>query len=139
MPWDAGTYMDSEVEELWDVLCEAYGSDDLASAAAQQVRCSVLCPLYSTPAQIRDSKEALIEVMGADEAVTIMAKHPAILTCGSDVLYADPDEIRRLASLRSVLDRIPPAVLLGSVLAITAAVGGKIALIQLGYADRVSF
>ena len=139
VPWAEGTYLQSDVEELWDVLCEVYGSDELAATAAKQVRCSVLCPLYASPAQIRESKVALIEMLGIAEAATIMCKHPAVLTCGSDLRFADPDEIRRLAALRQVLDRIPPEALLASVLGVSAFIGGKIALIQLGVIDPVSF
>jgi hypothetical protein len=60
-----------------------------------------------------------------------------VLTCGNDLLAADPGEIRRLAKVREVLDQIPPSVLLGSVLGFSALIFGRIILIKLGYADPV--
>ena len=130
--WDPGTYQEVDVEANWEALCEAYGSEERASAAAQQVRGSVLCPIYSTPNLIRDSKDALVTVLGTDEAAVIMKKNPAVLTCGGDLLTADPDDIRRFANLRETLDKIPPQALLALVLGISAFILGKIALIRLG-------
>ena len=133
--WDRGTYPDADVEELWDALCEVYESEAAAAKAAIQVRGSVLCPIYSSPSMLRDSKAALENVLGADEAAVIMEKNPAVLTVGSDLVSAEPDEIRRLASLREQLDKIPPSALLAVVLGLSAFIGGKILLIQTGVLD----
>ena len=106
---------------------------EAAAAAAQQVRGTILCPLYSSPKVLRDSYEALVSNIGEEEAAEILRKNPAVLTCGEGLRDADPDEIRRLASAREVLDKIPPEVLLGVTLLVSAVVVGKIALIKLGY------
>ena len=137
LSWEKGTYDPKDVEDLYEALVEVYGAEDKANTAAKQVRGSVLCPIYANPALLRDSKVALESVLGEEEAKVILKKNPAILTCGNDLYNADPDEIRRLASLREVLDQIPPSVLLGTVLGISAIIGGRILLIKLGYADPV--
>jgi hypothetical protein len=135
--WDKGTYQDKDVEDNFEALCEVYGSESLATTAAVQVRGAVICPLYASPTLIRESKAALVEVIGADEASVILTQNPSVLTCGNDLLAADPGEIRRLAKVREVLDQIPPSVLLGSVLGFSALIFGRIILIKLGYADPV--
>ena len=129
-PWEKGTYDEKEVEELWETLREVYENDSKASAAAIQVRGTILCPLYSTPNRIRESKAALVDVLGEAEAAVVMSKNPAVLTCGDEIRYADPAEIMRLANLREVLDKIPPSVLLGVTLGISGFIAIKIALVQ---------
>ena len=81
----------------------------IASRRAQ-VRGQIVCPIFATPALVAASRAALVERMGEEEAKTIMGKHPCVLTCGDGLLTADPDEIRRFAELRRVLDAIPPQV-----------------------------
>ena len=82
---------------------------EIASRRAQ-VRGQIVCPIFATPALVAASRAALVERMGEEEAKTIMGKHPCVLTCGDGLLTADPDEIRRFAELRRVLDAIPPQV-----------------------------
>lgn len=82
---------------------------EVASHRAQ-VRGQIVCPIFATPALVAASRAALVERMGEEEAKTIMGKHPCVLTCGDGLLTADPDEIRRFAELRRVLDAIPPQV-----------------------------
>jgi len=107
---------------------------EIASRRAQ-VRGQIVCPIFATPALVAASRAALVERMGEEEAKTIMGKHPCVLTCGDGLLTADPDEIRRFAELRRVLDAIPPQALLGTVAAIGVAVLGKIILIKTGNSD----
>ena len=47
------------------------------------MRGSVLCPIYADPNLILESKYALVDVLGEDEAAVIMSKNPAVLTCGA--------------------------------------------------------
>lgn len=82
---------------------------EVASHRAQ-VRGQIVCPIFATPALVAASRAALVERMGEEEAKMIMGKHPCVLTCGDGLLTADPDEIRRFAELRRVLDAIPPQV-----------------------------
>ena len=82
---------------------------EIASRRAQ-VRGQIVCPIFATPALVAASRAALVERMGEEEAKTIMGKHPCVLTCGDGLLTADPDEIRRFAELRRLLDAIPPQV-----------------------------
>ena len=136
--FEESPYDPAEVEALWDTLVELYNSDaEAAATAAKQVRGDVICPLFASPTLLRESYEALVDNLGETEAREIMAKHPAILTCGPGIRGAEPDEIRRLATLRNVMDRIPPSALLGVTLALSAAILGKIALIKLGYDQGV--
>lgn len=134
--WDKGTYLETDIEENFEALIELYGSEDRAIAAATQVRGTVICPIYASPTLLRESAAALVEVLGEDEAAVIMKKNPAVLTCGNDLLKADPDEIRRLAAIREVLDQIPPEVLLAVSIGVTAIIFGRIALIKAGILDR---
>jgi len=129
--WDQGTYKDDEVEENWNVLVELYGSQAQASKAVQQVRGTVICPLYTSPALLRESHAALVDTMG-DESSEIMAKHPAILTCGDGIRTADPGEVRRLASVREVMDSIPPSAIIGAIVAIVGILIFKIGQIKYG-------
>eukprot|EP00900_Chrysochromulina_parva_P001228 jgi/Chrpa1/11105/Chrysochromulina_OHIO_Genome00020691-RA len=135
LPWDESAYAAVEVEALWEAVLKAYGSEDAAAKAVRQVRGQIVCPIFATPALVAASRAALVERMGEEEAKTIMGKHPCVLTCGDGLLTADPDEIRRFAELRRVLDAIPPQALLGTVAAIGAAVLGKIILIKTGNSD----
>ena len=130
--WDKGTYKDSDVEENFEALVEVYGSEALAGAATKQVRGTVICPIYASPELIRESKSALVEVLGEEEAAVIMRKNPAVLTCGDGLLKADPDEIKRLANAREVLDQIPPQALLAVSVGIPAIIFARIALIKIG-------
>lgn len=130
--WDKGTYKEEDVEENYEALIELYGSVELANAAVKQVRGVVLCPLYASPTLLSDSKSALVEVVGEEEAAVIMKKNPSVLTVGPELANADPDEIRRLANLREFLDQIPPSVLLGVTLGVSAIIGLRILLIQTG-------
>jgi hypothetical protein len=136
-PWDKNTYSPDDIEELWEAVVEAYGSEGAAEAAVLQVRGQILCPVYITPDMVQESRAALAANLGEEEASEIMAKNPCILTCGESLEVADPAEIRRLAQFRFYFDKIPPAVLLGSVLLISAAVLAKILLIRFGYSDPV--
>jgi hypothetical protein len=117
--WQDGTYDNGEVDVLWDQLVSIYGSEAAASEAAQQVRGDVICPLFCTPTLLKESHEALIDILGTEEAAEIITKSPAMLTCGAGLRDSDIQEIRRFAAVRQVMDRISPtalrAVVLGTV------------------------
>ena len=130
--WESGTYDPKDVEANWDAVVKAYGSQELASEAVIRLRGSIICPLYASPSLIEASLDALKSVIGEEEATEILAKNPAVLTCGDGLRNAEPGEIRRLASLRQVLDSIPPSVLLGTILVASVAILVKIVLIKAG-------
>jgi hypothetical protein len=137
--WETGTYDQQEVEANWDAVVKAYGSQELAAEAVIRLRGSIICPLYASPALIEASLDALKSVIGDEEATEILAKNPAVLTCGDGLRTADPGEIRRLATLRQVLDGIPPSVLLGSIVAASVAILAKIVLIKMGVEDPMFY
>ena len=137
LSWAKGTYDPKDVEALYEGLIDVYGSEDRAGAAVRQVRGTILCPLYASPTLLKESATALESLLGAEETEVILKKNPSILTCGNDLYSADPDEIRRLANLREKLDQIPPSVLLGVTLGLSAIIFGRIILIKLGFADPV--
>ena len=100
----ASAYKSSDISALWNTLKKCYGDDELARRAVEQNN-QVLCPLYASPNLLTQSKEALVAIVGSSEALEIMKKNPAVLTCGAQGLKAsDPDEIRKLASARQFLD-----------------------------------
>ena len=138
-PWEDGTYLQSDVEDLWEALIDAYESEPLANAACKQTRGTILCPIYCSPGLIANSKNALISVLGSEaDAAEVMGMNPAILTCGEELYSADPEEIKRLAKLRQQLDKIPPSFMLGSILVVTAIIGTRIALTQMGQVPYVT-
>ena len=102
-----------------------------------QVRGDVLCPLYCTDELLRESHRCLIENLGEEEAAEIMALNPAVLTCGDGLLAADPEEIRRLAKVRSILDKVPPAAWWVVSVSVGVLLTGKVALVRLGFSDPV--
>ena len=137
LPWDDSKYDADDVEALWLVLVEIFGSEERALAATRQVRAQIICPLFANPALLRASRDALVDNLGEDEATLVIAKNPCVLTCGEGLRTADPSEIKRLAEVRKVLDSIPPEALLGSILAVSALLLAKIIAIKLGYSDYV--
>ena len=65
----------------------------------RQARCG------ATPQLLSQSHASLVGLLGKEEALEIMMKNPAVLTCGANEIAAsDPDEIRSAASVRKVLD-----------------------------------
>jgi len=137
--WGDSTYPEVEVEALWAAVVECYGDEELALKGVSQVRGQVICPIFASPTLIRESYEALVSNIGEEEAKTIMIKNPCVLTCGAGIATADPDEIRRLANVREVLDAIPPQALLGVSILFFTVVFAKIIAIKLGYSDPVFF
>ena len=126
--WQEGTYAESEVEALWDQLVDIYGSEEAASDAAQQVRGDVICPLFCTPQLLKESNEALIDVLGPVEAKDIISQSPAVLTCGAGLANSDVDEIRRFAAARQQMDKIDPGVLRAVILGTVGLLLVKIVL-----------
>ena len=100
----AASYKASEISALWNALKKCYGNEaDARQAVAQNNQ--VLCPVYATPALLAQSKSALVGILGKTEALEVMQKNPAVLTCGAAGLQAsDPDEIRKAANARKFLD-----------------------------------
>lgn len=101
VPW-AAAYKQSDINALWMTLKKCYGSESAARAAVKQNN-QVICPLYSTPAQMTKSYQSLIKVVGKKDALSVMAMNPAVLTCG-DLTGQDPNEIKRIASARRGMD-----------------------------------
>ena len=100
----AASYKPGEIAALWSALKSCYGNEALARQAVEQNN-QVLCPLYASPALLSQSKNALVAILGKEEALEIMQKNPAVLTCGAPGLKAsDPDEIRKAANARKFLD-----------------------------------
>ena len=107
----ASSYKPGEISALWNSLKKCYGNEELARQAVAQ-NDQVLCPIYATPAMLSDSKKALVDIFGKDEALQIMSKSPMILTCGSELRSLKPDDIRSTANTRQFLDAFKgPAVL----------------------------
>ena len=76
-------YPAEDLDALWAVLKEAYVTEADALRAVTQ-NPTVLNPLYTNPPElVTRSKEALVEVMGEEEALEVMLKNPAVLQCGS--------------------------------------------------------
>ena len=98
------SYADAEIKSLWNTVKKVYGSPEAARAAVNQNN-QVLCPLYASPALLTQSYSALISIFGKEEALEIMQKNPAVLTCGqAGLLKSEPSEIRNAANARKFLD-----------------------------------
>lgn len=101
----ASSYKPAEISALWGALKSCYGNEAAARAAVEQ-NDQVLCPVYASPALLKQSYQALVTLVGKQEALEIMAKNPAVLTCGAPGLLASkPNDIRQAAEVRQVLDR----------------------------------
>ena len=122
-------YPPKELDALWSVLKKAYGTEADALRAVTQ-NPTILNPLYTNPPEIvTRSKEALVEVMGEEEALEVMLKNPAILQCGSLLAKQPAGQIKSFANVRQAADSLPdeaPIYFLGTALALFAfAVIGK--------------
>ena len=67
-----------------------------------------------------------------DEALEIMGKNPAVLTCGRGLATTDASEIRNFAAFRSVVDAIPPSAIWAVILSISGLIAFRIAQVKLG-------
>jgi hypothetical protein len=101
----ASAYAPSEISALWVSLKKIYGSDAAARAAVEQNN-QVLCPVYASPELLAQTHGALVKLVGKEDAQEIIAKNPAVLTCGArEIASADPAEIKSTASTRQILDK----------------------------------
>ena len=92
----------------------------------------VIAPLYSTPELLVESYDALVVALGEEEALEVMCKNPAVLTCGDSLATTDASEIRNIAAFRSVVDAIPPSAIWAFLLGSTGLIGFRIAQVKLG-------
>ena len=100
----AASYKPAEIAALWSALKKCYGDENLARQAVEQNN-QVICPVYASPSLLTQSKGALVSMLGAEEALDIMCKNPAVLTCGALGLQkSEPNEIRKAANARRFLD-----------------------------------
>ena len=124
----ASAYKPAEIAALWTAVKKCYGSEAAARAAISQNN-QILCPLYASPSLLTSSQAALVALLGKEEALEIMAKNPAVLTCGAGYLeQSDPSEIRSAANTRQFLDRfVTPEGLSVAVVCITLALVVRLA------------
>ena len=101
----SSSYKASEISALWTALKKCYGSEALAREAVER-QSQVLCPVYASPALLTQSRNALVALLGQEEAIEIMLKNPMVLTCGGrELADSEPDDIRSAANLRFYLDK----------------------------------
>ena len=122
-----------KIDKLWDKLVSLYGSDDSAMQAVKQTQI-VLSPVFVSPDLMQDSYDGLLSAMGgnAADAMEILKLHPAVLTCGPEIANETPDEIRKVANLRSVLDKIPASALWGTTFVLVALTAYRIYAVKTG-------
>jgi hypothetical protein len=101
----ADAYKPGEIRALWNALKKVYGSDEAARQAVSKNN-QVLCPLYCSPSLLNESKAALVQNVGKDEALRIMKQSPMILTCGSELATLKADDIRSTARTREFVDSL---------------------------------
>lgn len=129
VPW-ASAYKPQEIAALWSTAVKVYGSDAAARQAVSQ-NDQIICPVYATPQLLSQSHASLVGLLGKEEALEIMMKNPAVLTCGAKELAAsDPGEIRSAANARKVLDGITAEGLTVALLAALALFVAKLAAAQ---------
>ncbi|KAL1528259.1 hypothetical protein AB1Y20_009616 [Prymnesium parvum] len=109
----ASSYPPSQLAALWKALAACYRSEALAREAVRR-QPQVMCPVYASPSLLTQSADALVELVGEEEAVEIMLRNPMVLTCGSRELAASTAaEVRQAANVRFYLDKyVNPAGLL---------------------------
>ena len=101
VPWSE-SYKQKDIDALWNTMRQLYGSDKAARAAVNQ-NSQVICPLYSTPATMRQTYNSLVKLVGQKDAREIMGMNPAILQCG-DLSGEDPASLRKAAAARVGMD-----------------------------------
>ena len=101
VPW-SDSYAQRDIDALWNTMRPLYGSDKAARAAVQQ-NSQVICPLYSTPATMKEAYTSLVKLVGREDAREIMGQNPAILQCG-DLSGEDPAQLRKAAAARVGMD-----------------------------------
>ena len=122
------------VDKLWEKLKRLYKSEDAALQAVRQ-NSQVLMPIYVTPELLQESYDGLLSAMGSEaDALDIMSQNPAVLTCGAAIATETPDEIRKFAKIRKVLDSIPPEGIVAFGAIAIALIIYRIASVKLGYA-----
>ncbi|KAL3922461.1 MAG: hypothetical protein SGPRY_004550, partial [Prymnesium sp.] len=98
----ASSYKREELSALWSSLKKCYGSEALARQAVRQ-QPQVMCPVYASSSLLEQSRDALVVLLGKEEAVDIMLKNPMVLTCGGRELSASsPSEIRNVRDCRPI-------------------------------------
>jgi hypothetical protein len=111
---------EKSVGALWGELKVVYGNEDLALQAVRQ-NPTVVHPLYTTKAGMKESKAALVDVFGSEDgALSIMLKNPAVLQCGASLRATDADQIESVANFRQFADSIPPSASVGALAALLA-------------------
>ena len=100
----AAAYKPQDIESLWKTLQKVYGGEEAARQAVRQ-NAQVICPLYGSPSLMTQSYDALVEVLGKEEAAEVLQKNPMVLTCGRGLLDVEADEIRSAANTRQFLDK----------------------------------
>ena len=101
----------------------AYGSEALALQAVRQ-NPTIVNPLYTNPPKlIPESKAGLVKAMGSEAAaLEVLVQNPGLLQCGRELELQPPDEIRRFAAFRAIVDKVPPQASLAA-LSTTLLVG----------------
>mmetsp|Transcript_61417 Transcript_61417/g.182952 ORF Transcript_61417/g.182952 Transcript_61417/m.182952 type:complete len:189 (-) Transcript_61417:208-774(-) len=113
----ASAYEAAELQALWNALKKCYGTEALAREAVGR-QPQVMAPVYATPALLTQSRDALVKLLGKEEALEVMLKNPMVLTCGGRELAAsDPDDVRSTANVRFYLDKYVNPAGLGVLLA----------------------
>jgi hypothetical protein len=121
-----------QVEELYKTTVRLYKSEEAALTALRQ-NSQILLPIYATPKLLQDSYAGLLSAMGNEaDALEIMRQNPAVLTCGAAIADETPEEIRKFASIRRVLDQISPEALTVGGVVIIGLIIFKIAAKKLG-------
>lgn len=119
------------IDALWVAVRKCYGSEEAAVTAVRR-NGQILCPTFASPKLISDSYGGLSDLMGTEEALEIMMKNPAVLTCGDRIRTANPAEIRNFANFRrrSMQSRQRP---LAAVLTVVGLILYKIVMTKLQF------
>jgi len=122
-------YPEKDLDALWKVLKAAYGSEANALQAITQ-NPTIVNPMYTTPPSlVTKSKDALVAVLGTEEALEVMLKNPAVLQCGPGLRSQPAGQIKSFANVRQLADQLPdeaPVFFLGIIfLFFFVAVAGK--------------
>ena len=103
-------YAPAELAELWGTLLYVYG-DEAAAVAAVQSNWQMLCPSYTYPPVLLESKAALLEMMDDASVASVMADNPAVLQCGAKLTEggeAAAEGIESFAKFRGATNSLIP-------------------------------
>ena len=99
-------YPMAEIEQVWGALLACYGNEKDAIQACRD-NYQILSPSYSFCNTLLASRDALVDMMGKEEALEVMKMNPAVLQCGPSLDTLGPDEIKGFANLRAIGKKIP--------------------------------